>query len=76
MLLQHAINDIAEKNKEDELRYELLISRLVRLHWDKPHLMRVKKEYRTKYKRHLEEDIQNSSSGDFADFMYELCQTK
>ena len=76
LLLQHAIKDIAEKNKDDELRYELLISRLVRLHWDKPHLARVKKEYYDRYKKQLEQDIDDATRGDFTEFMCELCQTK
>jgi hypothetical protein len=75
LLLRHAIKDIAEKNRDDELRYELLISRLVRLHWDKPHLLRVKREYYTKHKKHLEEDIEDATSGEFTDFMWELCKT-
>ena len=76
LLLRHAIEDIAERNKDEELRYELLISRLVRLHWDKVHLIRVKREYEAKYKTTLEEDISDASRGDFADFMSRLCQTK
>ncbi|KAK4994025.1 hypothetical protein LTR28_001034, partial [Elasticomyces elasticus] len=40
LLLRHAIDDIVSHNKDDELRYELLISRLVRLHWDRAHLLR------------------------------------
>lgn len=76
LLLRHAIKDIQEKNRDDELRYELLISRLVRLHWDKPHLSRVKKEYYEKYKKHLQEDIEDATSGDLADFLWELGETK
>jgi hypothetical protein len=76
LLLRHAIQDIAEKNREDELRYELLISRLVRLHWDKLHLAKVKKTYLEKYKVHLETDIRNATKGDFEEFMYELCSTQ
>ena len=75
LLVQHAIKDIAAKNKDDELRYELLISRLVRLHWDKTHLAKVKKEYYERYKKQLEDDIEESTRGDFTDFMMELCQT-
>jgi len=74
MLLQHAIQDIAEKNRNDELRYELLISRLVRLHWDKMHLMRVKRAYADKYKRELQADIEEATKGDFREFMCELCE--
>lgn len=76
MLLHHAIQDIAEKNKDDELRYELLISRLVRLHWDKMHLMRVKRAYADKYKRELQKDIEEATKGDFREFMCELCEVK
>lgn len=76
LLLHHAIQDIAEKNREEELRYELLISRLVRLHWDKPHLAKVKKAYYDKYKVQLEDDIDDATHGDFAEFMRELCSTQ
>jgi len=76
LLLRHAIDDVAEKNKDEELRYELLISRLVRLHWDKVHLIRVKREYEVKYKATLEEDLEEAAKGDFVDFMAQLCQTK
>lgn len=76
LLLRHAIEDVADKNKEEEIRYELLISRVVRLHWDKVHMIRVKREYEAKYKTTLEEDIDNAARGDFADFMRQLCQTK
>lgn len=76
LLLRHAIKDIAEHNKDDELRYELLISRLVRLHWDRLHLSRVKREYSEKYRKELEEDIEDATKGDFREFMCELCQTK
>lgn len=76
LLLRHAIQDIAEKNKEEELRYELLISRLVRLHWDKLHLTKVKRVYYERYHNHLEVDIQEATKGDFSEFMYELCTTQ
>ena len=76
LLLHHAIRDIASRNKDDELRYELLISRLVRLHWDRLHLARVKREYKEKYGKYLEEDIEDATKGDFREFMCELCQTE
>ncbi|WPH01711.1 annexin a11 [Acrodontium crateriforme] len=76
LLLRHAIKDIAEKNKDDELRYELLISRLVRLHWDKMHLMRVRREYTDKFGKDLQEDIEDATKGDFREFMCELCEVK
>ncbi|KAK5117482.1 hypothetical protein LTR85_008867 [Meristemomyces frigidus] len=76
LLLQHAIKDVAERNKDDDLRYELLISRLVRLHWDKMHLMRVKRAYAEKYGRELQEDIEEATKGDFREFMCELVEAK
>ncbi|KAI7475159.1 Annexin [Hortaea werneckii] len=76
MLLQHAIQDILDKNKEDELRYELLISRLVRLHWDKAHLVRVKRAYKEKQGRELQEDLEDATKGDFREFMCELAEAR
>lgn len=76
LLLQHAIKDIAQHNKDDELRYELLISRLVRMHWDKMHLARVKKEYYDKYRMTLENALEEATKGDFREFMCELCEVK
>ncbi|CAK1359708.1 unnamed protein product [Cercospora beticola] len=76
LLLQHAIRDIADKNRDDELRYELLISRLVRMHWDRTHLMRVKKEYYEKYRITLEDAIEDATRGDFREFMCDLCDTR
>jgi hypothetical protein len=76
LLLEHAIRDIADKNREDELRYELLISRVVRIHWDRPHLKRVKKNYYDKYHITLEDAIHEATKGDFREFMCELCDTE
>lgn len=73
-MLRHAIKDIKSHNKEEELRYELLISRLVRLHWDRLHLARVKREYEDRYETELEEDVEDATKGDFREFMFELCQ--
>lgn len=75
VLLHHALHDIAEHNKDDELRYELLISRLVRLHWDRLHLLRVKRAYVEKFRRELQEDIEGATKGDFREFMCELAET-
>ena len=74
VLLRHAVMDIRSHDKEDELRYELLISRAVRLHWDRSHLTRVKREYENRQRRELEEDLEKSIKGDFREFMLELCR--
>lgn len=60
---------------ERQQRYELLISRLVRLHWDRMHMARVKAEYEDKYGCMVEEDIEEATKGDFREFCLALCQT-
>ncbi|KAI4726769.1 Annexin [Aureobasidium sp. EXF-10728] len=75
LLLRHAIDDISSHNRDEELRYELLISRLMRVHWDHAHLGRVKREYAEKYRKDLERDIEDATKSDFREFMYEICKT-
>lgn len=65
-----------DSKHERQQRYELLISRLVRLHWDRLHLMRVKAEYEDKYGRMVEEDIEEATRGDFREFCLAVCQVK
>jgi len=60
---------------ERQQRFELLISRLVRLHWDRLHLIRVKAEYEDKYGSVVEEDLEEATKGDFREFCMQLCQT-
>ena len=67
--------DSGTSKHERQQRYELLISRLVRLHWDRLHLMRVKREYEEKYGRVVEEDIEEATKGDFREFCIAICQT-
>ncbi|CAD0086983.1 unnamed protein product [Aureobasidium vineae] len=74
LLLRHAIDDISSHNRDEELRYELLISRLMRVHWDHAHLGRVKREYAEKYRKDLEHDIEDATKSDFREFMYEICK--
>jgi len=75
LLLRHAIDDIGSHNREEELRYELLISRLMRVHWEFAHLTRVKREYVEKYRKELEHDVEDATKSDFREFMYEICKT-
>ncbi|KAI9808599.1 MAG: hypothetical protein M1825_003749 [Sarcosagium campestre] len=56
-----------------ELRNELLISRLVRYHWDRPHLERIKVEFRNRYRRELASEVAENTKGDFGEFCTELC---
>jgi hypothetical protein len=65
----------ASSKHERQQRYELLISRLVRLHWDRMHLVRVKTEYEEKYGTLVEEDLEEATKGDFREFCIALCQT-
>lgn len=83
-MLHHALMDLIESpsssnpssSKHDrQQRHELLISRLVRLHWDRLHLSRVKMEYEEKYGKVVEEDLEEAVKGDFREFCLELCQT-
>lgn len=74
-LLHHAIEDIREKNKEAALRFELLMSRLVRFHWDRTHMIKVKSEYQKKNGKTLEEDLGKATKGDFGRFCLGLCET-
>lgn len=74
LLLHHAIDDIGARNKAVELRYELLMSRLVRLHWEPKHLALVKDEYRRRYKISLEDAIDEATKGDFGEFCIRLCE--
>ncbi|KAK2863692.1 hypothetical protein FQN49_004088 [Arthroderma sp. PD_2] len=70
--LGHVLNGVRNRPMRDALlvhqaitesgtgrdRAELLISRLVRLHWEPRHLQRVKSEYRRKYGRFIEDHIE------------------
>ena len=73
LLLRHAINDVT--SKEGDLRYELLMSRLIRLHWDRKHLEKVKDEYQARYREDLERSVKKATRGDFGAFCARLCQT-
>jgi len=74
LLLHHALADVSAHNRADELRYELLISRLVRVHWDRAHFVRVKRAYREKYRVELEDEVEGATKGDFGRFMAGLCE--
>ncbi|KAI6778205.1 Annexin A7-like protein [Emericellopsis cladophorae] len=69
LLLHHAIST----SRKDELRHELLTSRLVRIHWDAAHMSAVRKAYRSRYERELQEAVAESTSGQWGAFCEELC---
>ncbi|MCJ1337725.1 hypothetical protein MMC09_003008 [Bachmanniomyces sp. S44760] len=63
LLLHQALT---EENSKD--RTELLISRLVRFHWEPRHLERVKAEYKRKYGGRVEDDVKKGTKGEFGEF--------
>ncbi|KAF2131973.1 Annexin [Dothidotthia symphoricarpi CBS 119687] len=67
--------ETSSSKHERQQRVELLISRLVRLHWDRAHLMRVQTEYEEKYGRVVEEDLEEATKGDFREFCIAICQS-
>ncbi|KEQ71167.1 Annexin, partial [Aureobasidium namibiae CBS 147.97] len=74
LLLHHAISDMTSHNTHEELRHELLISRLMRVHWEQTHFARVKREYAEKYRKELERDVEDATKGDLREFLYEVCK--
>lgn len=69
MLLQHALG----LSKKDELRRELLISRLVRYHWDARHMAAIKLAYRERYGQDLQDAVRAGTSGEWGEFCQALC---
>ena len=76
MLLNHAIQDVATKYKDDDIRFELLISRLVRVHWDRQHLERTKRAYEERFRTRLVDDLEDATKGDFRELMVAIAESK
>ncbi|KAK0717122.1 hypothetical protein B0T26DRAFT_751223 [Lasiosphaeria miniovina] len=72
MLLHHALS----ASKREELRRELLISRLVRYHWDSTHMVAVKRAFRDQYGRDLQDAVRDATSREWGDFCVALCITR
>ncbi|KAI1320411.1 hypothetical protein F5Y16DRAFT_389833 [Xylariaceae sp. FL0255] len=72
LLLHHALT----ATKKDGLRRELLISRLVRFHWDRQHLAAVKKTYRARYGEDLADAVREGTSGEWGLFCEQLVVTR
>lgn len=73
LLLHQALRE----SKSGRERSELLISRLVRLHWEPRHFEQVKSEYTRRYGERIQEaiaeEIMTSSGGsDWGEFCIEL----
>lgn len=76
LLLHQALRE----SKSGRERSELLISRLVRLHWEPRHLEQVKSEYRRRYSERLadaiaEEVMESSGGADWGEFCIELARS-
>ncbi|KAJ5153231.1 uncharacterized protein N7482_009709 [Penicillium canariense] len=76
LLLHQAVRE----SRTGRERSELLISRLVRLHWEPRHLEQVKTEYRRRYNERVEEAIaeevmSSSGGGEWGEFCIELARS-
>ncbi|GKT62430.1 annexin ANXC4 [Colletotrichum tofieldiae] len=69
LLVHHALT----ASRKDDLRRELLISRLVRFHWDRHHLEAIKRAYRERYGRDMQEAVREGTNGEWGLFCRELC---
>lgn len=69
LLVHHALS----ASRKDELRRELLISRLVRYHWDARHMANVKIAYRERYGADLQEAVREGTKGEWGQFCQALC---
>ncbi|KAF4989531.1 hypothetical protein FGRMN_9067 [Fusarium graminum] len=69
LLIHHATS----ASRKDGLRRELLISRLVRYHWDPHHMRAVKQAYRERYGRGMRDAVRDATSGEWGQFCGELC---
>ena len=69
LLVHHALS----LSKSDSIRTELLISRLVRYHWDRPHMEAIKREFRTRYGVEMQTAVRDGTRGDWGRFCELLC---
>ncbi|KAM4065170.1 annexin domain-containing protein [Hirsutella rhossiliensis] len=69
LLLHHALS----ASRKDDLRRELLISRLVRFHWEPAHMQAVKRAFRERYGGDLQDAVREATSGLWGRFCCELC---
>jgi len=64
LLVHHALS----LSSKDSLRTELLISRLVRYHWDRSHMENIKREYRIKYGVEMQVAVREGTRGEWGRF--------
>lgn len=73
LLLHQALSLSSGRRDKDNMRTELLISRLVRYHWDRFHIEAVKKEYKARYNMDLITAVRDETKGDWGRFCEQLC---
>ena len=69
LLVHHALT----ASRKDDLRRELLISRLVRFHWDLHHMADVKAAFAERYGKDLQQAVREGTSGEWGEFCKALC---
>ncbi|POS83463.1 hypothetical protein EPUL_006234 [Erysiphe pulchra] len=69
LLLHHALT----LPRIDNSWCDLLISRLVRYHWDRPHFEKIRSEFRHLYNTELQTAVSEGVSGDLGLFLEALC---
>ncbi|KAK6353328.1 hypothetical protein TWF696_005298 [Orbilia brochopaga] len=83
--LLHVLNGVLNKPARDArlleesmkgvgTRDDLLVARLVRIHWDPDHMAAVKEAYKAKYNMSLKERILNECSGSYQEFLINMIQ--
>ncbi|TVY26904.1 Annexin [Lachnellula hyalina] len=86
-VLAHILNGVINKPVRDailihnalsfstsnSLRTDLLISRLVRCHWDRPYIEAVKREYRKRYEVDMQKAVVEGTRGEWGQFCEILC---
>ncbi|TVY87978.1 Annexin A1 isoform p37 [Lachnellula willkommii] len=69
LLVHHALS----LSESDSTRTDLLVSRLVRYHWDRPYMGAVKREYRNRYEVDMQKAVAEGIRGELAQFCEMLC---
>ncbi|RPA75170.1 Annexin [Ascobolus immersus RN42] len=64
-LIQNALESFVAKE-------DLLISRLVRVHWDREHMVQVREAYKRKYRKELRDVLMGALSGGLGEFVGEM----
>ncbi|KAH8686132.1 hypothetical protein BGZ60DRAFT_365120 [Tricladium varicosporioides] len=69
LLINHALTAL----RKDEPCSELIISRLLRYHWDPKHMIDIKRAFRERFGKDLREVVRESIEGEWGQFCERLC---